>query len=90
MSAPPRLPVPMVLSPLFWLDTRSARMCCYIAGKEEKAAWRRLAGMAREDPDNPNQQGGPSWILMLLLILLAMLAATGVAWAFIHPMLHPK
>jgi len=46
--------------------------------------------MARRHQDNPDPQGGPSWILMLLLILLGMLAATGIAWAFIHPMLHPK
>lgn len=46
--------------------------------------------MAREPEGNPNPQGGPSWILMLLLIVLAMLVATGVAWLFIHPMLHPK
>ncbi|HEX4008086.1 MAG TPA: hypothetical protein VHX60_18070 [Acidobacteriaceae bacterium] len=32
---------------------------------------------------------GPSWGLMLALIALAMLLAIGIAWAFIHPMLHP-
>lgn len=32
---------------------------------------------------------GPSWGFMLFLIFLAMLVALGVAWAFIHPMLHP-
>ena len=46
--------------------------------------------MTRGDEEKPEPQGGPSWIAMLLLILLGMLVATGVAWAFIHPMLHPK
>ncbi|HZZ39486.1 MAG TPA: hypothetical protein VFE06_10160 [Acidobacteriaceae bacterium] len=32
---------------------------------------------------------GPSWGLMLFLIALAMLIASGIAWAFIHPMFHP-
>lgn len=45
--------------------------------------------MAR-DQDNPEPQGGPSWLLMLLLIAVAILVAIGVAEAFIHPMLHPK
>lgn len=31
---------------------------------------------------------GPSWGLMLLIILLAMLVALGIAWAFITPLLH--
>jgi hypothetical protein len=31
---------------------------------------------------------GPSWLLMLSLILLAMLVALGIAWAFIAPLLH--
>jgi hypothetical protein len=46
--------------------------------------------MPSGDEDNQNPRGGPSWVLMLLLILLAMAVATGVAWAFIHPMLHPN
>lgn len=33
--------------------------------------------------------GFSSWILMLFVIFLAMLVATGIAWTFIHPMLHP-
>ncbi len=32
---------------------------------------------------------GISWFTMLLLILLAMLIAIGIAWLFITPMLHP-
>jgi len=36
----------------------------------------------------PNRDG-PSWGLMLALIFLAMLVAIGIAWAFIHPLLHP-
>jgi hypothetical protein len=31
---------------------------------------------------------GPSWGLMLGLILLAMLVALAIAWAFITPLLH--
>jgi hypothetical protein len=31
---------------------------------------------------------GPSWGLMLFFIFLAMLIASGIAWAFIHPMFH--
>lgn len=42
------------------------------------------------EPETPEQEHrGPSWILMLFLIFLAMLVATGFAWLFIHPMLHP-
>lgn len=39
-------------------------------------------------PSKPGGQG-PSWFLMLLIILLAMLIAIGIAWLFITPMLHP-
>lgn len=31
---------------------------------------------------------GPSWGLMVFLILLAMLIAFGIAWAFVTPLLH--
>jgi hypothetical protein len=31
---------------------------------------------------------GPSWFFMLFLIFLAMLAAAGIAWAFISPLVH--
>jgi hypothetical protein len=65
-------------------------MCCCSRRKEYKICWGRLAEMASNDPDNPNSRGGPSWILMLLLIALAILLAIGIAEAFIHPMLHPK
>lgn len=37
--------------------------------------------------DRPGTSG-PSWGLMLLIILLAMLVALGIAWAFITPLLH--
>jgi hypothetical protein len=33
-------------------------------------------------------QPGPSWGLMLFIIGMAMLLALGIAWAFIHPLLH--
>jgi hypothetical protein len=33
----------------------------------------------------PPHHEGPSWGLMLALILLAMLVATAIAWLFIHP-----
>ncbi len=46
--------------------------------------------MVHGNEDNPDPHSGPSWILILLMILLAMLVATGIAWAFIDPMLHPK
>jgi hypothetical protein len=36
----------------------------------------------------PSHRDGPSWGLMLALIFLAMLVATGFAWLFIHPLLH--
>jgi hypothetical protein len=42
-------------------------------------------------PENPEPQAtstGPSWGLMLFFILLGMLIAAGIAWAFIHPMFH--
>ncbi|HTX41217.1 MAG TPA: hypothetical protein VMD25_05280 [Acidobacteriaceae bacterium] len=39
-------------------------------------------------PSKPGGQG-ISWTTMLLLILLAMLIALGIAWLFITPMLHP-
>jgi hypothetical protein len=44
-----------------------------------------------ESPQKPSQQPaqeGPSWLLMLALIFLAMLAALAIAWAFISPLLH--
>jgi hypothetical protein len=31
---------------------------------------------------------GPSWGLMIFLIVLAMLVALAIAWAFITPLLH--
>lgn len=31
---------------------------------------------------------GPSWGLMVFLIVLAMLVALAIAWAFITPLLH--
>jgi hypothetical protein len=33
-------------------------------------------------------RSGPSWVVMLFLIALAMLIATGIAWAFVTPALH--
>jgi flagellar basal body-associated protein FliL len=33
----------------------------------------------------PSHREGPSWGLMLVLIVVAMLVATGIAWMFIHP-----
>jgi hypothetical protein len=37
------------------------------------------------DQATPPRHPGPSWGLMLALILVAMLAATAIAWLFIHP-----
>ena len=76
------------------LDTRFAKMCCYSVAKaaEFTGSRRKLAEMPNS---GDNQQktnppaSGPSWSLMLFIILLAMLAAAGIAWAFINPMLHP-
>lgn len=46
-----------------------------------------------QDNHHPTQTNpppsGPSWLLMLFILFLAILAAAGIAWAFIHPMLHP-
>jgi hypothetical protein len=44
-----------------------------------------------EIPESKEPQAtheGPSWGLMLFFILLAMLAAIGIAWAFVTPLLH--
>jgi hypothetical protein len=41
-----------------------------------------------ENHDQQATSPGPSWGLMLFFILLAMLVAAGIAWAFIHPMFH--
>ncbi|MGA8532344.1 MAG: hypothetical protein WB622_21640 [Acidobacteriaceae bacterium] len=43
----------------------------------------------RESHDPQATSRGPSWGLMLFFILLAMVLAAGIAWAFIHPMFHP-
>jgi len=48
-----------------------------------------MAETSSESHEPQATHGGPSWGVMLLIILLAMLAAVGIAWAFIHPMLHP-
>jgi hypothetical protein len=42
-----------------------------------------------KEPGSPPNHEGPSWGLMLALIFLAMLVAIAIAWAFIHPLLHP-
>ncbi|HVT96516.1 MAG TPA: hypothetical protein VHE33_03360 [Acidobacteriaceae bacterium] len=39
----------------------------------------------QSDEATPPHHAGPSWGLMLALIFLAMLVATGIAWMFIHP-----
>jgi hypothetical protein len=41
-----------------------------------------------DEHDSKAAPEGPSWGLMLFVILLAMLVAVAIAWAFIHPMLH--
>jgi len=38
--------------------------------------------------DSQATHSGPSWGLMLFLLVLAILAAFGIAWAFITPLLH--
>ncbi|HTW48459.1 MAG TPA: hypothetical protein VMD92_10940 [Acidobacteriaceae bacterium] len=43
---------------------------------------------AKNSPDSQATPRGPSWGLMLFLILLAMLVAVAIAWAFITPLLH--
>lgn len=37
------------------------------------------------DEATPHTHEGPSWGLMLGLLFLAMLVASGIAWLFIHP-----
>lgn len=44
---------------------------------------------SNDSRDTQATRGGPSWGLMLLIMLLAMLAAVAIAWAFITPALHP-
>lgn len=75
-------------------------MCCYAErkahGNPERASAGTLAEMKSAEEEKPEpgspkpENSGPSWILMLFLIFLAMLAATGIAWAFIHPMLPSR
>ncbi|MGA7522207.1 MAG: hypothetical protein WBW84_06975 [Acidobacteriaceae bacterium] len=44
---------------------------------------------SQQNHDDKATSAGPSWGLMLFIILVAMLIASGIAWAFIHPMFHP-
>jgi hypothetical protein len=37
------------------------------------------------DEATPEPHEGPSWGLMLALLFLAMLVASGIAWLFVHP-----
>lgn len=52
-------------------------------------AGRRLKAVTppRKNHESQATPGGPSWSLMLFLIFLAMLLATGIAWAFTHKFL---
>jgi hypothetical protein len=43
---------------------------------------------SRQNSDSQATSSGPSWGLMLFFILLGMVIAAGIAWAFIHPMFH--
>lgn len=42
----------------------------------------------KERQDERPTHPGPSWLLMLSLIFLAMLVAVAIAWAFVTPLLH--
>jgi hypothetical protein len=45
--------------------------------------------MAESDSRDPQAtRRGPSWGFMLFLLLLAMVVATVIAWAFVTPMMH--
>ncbi|MBT9332101.1 hypothetical protein [Paracidobacterium acidisoli] len=40
------------------------------------------------ETESKTQPSGPSWALMLLLLLAAILIATGLAWWMIAPFAH--
>jgi hypothetical protein len=37
----------------------------------------------------PQHYSGPSWATMLVLLFLAILIASGIAYWLIHPFVHP-
>jgi NhaP-type Na+/H+ or K+/H+ antiporter len=41
------------------------------------------------DTEQPQQHSGPSWGLMLALLFLAILVASGIAYWLIYPYVHP-
>ncbi len=66
-------------------------MRCAVPCHDKLLLRRTLDCMADSNDSRDTQatRGGPSWGLMLLIMLLAMLAAVAIAWAFITPALHP-
>ncbi len=68
-----------------------AKLSCLIPNSHSGNRSRTLTTVTSsgKDSDPPATHNGPSWGLMLALILLAMLVALGFAWLFIHNLMRP-